>query len=91
LNEVELEVDDLRNEKQIADKVNNWAKRYFAKQDKDTQYIINVSLGSSETQVVRHILAESGLLPANTRFIKTYDDKSSEPKRFKLFSSRKFL
>ena len=84
-----LAIDDLQNEKQIADKMSDWAKKYFAKQDRDTQYIINVSSGSSETQVVWHILAESGLLPANTRFIKTYDDKTesgAETSRFKLFS-----
>jgi transcriptional regulator with AAA-type ATPase domain len=83
-----LNVNDLRNEKEIADKVSEWAKRYFEKQKQDTQYFINVSLGSSETQVVWHILAESGLFPKNTHFLKTYDDKtkSAETSRFKLFS-----
>jgi len=37
--------------------------------------------------VVWHVLAGANVLPANTRLIKTYDDKSSLPdKRFKLFS-----
>jgi transcriptional regulator with PAS, ATPase and Fis domain len=86
--ENQLNVNDLRNEKEIADKVSEWAKRYFAKQTSDTQYFINVSLGSSETQVVWHIMSEAGLLPKNTHFLKTYDDKSKniENKRFKLFS-----
>jgi transcriptional regulator with AAA-type ATPase domain len=85
-NVVELEVDDLRDEKIIADKVSEWAKKYFYKQ-KDTQNIVNVSLGSSETQVVWHILAEAGQLPSNTRFIKTYDDKTDDlNNRFKKFS-----
>jgi transcriptional regulator with AAA-type ATPase domain len=85
---VDLLVTDLRNEKQIADEVSKWAKRYFAKQKQDTQFFINVSLGSSETQVVWHILSESGLFPKNTHFLKTYDDKtkSAETLHFKLFS-----
>lgn len=83
---VELKVDDLRNEKQISDEVSRWSRQYFAKQ-KNFQPIINVSLGSNETQVVWHILAEAGQLPDNTRFIKTYDDKSDKlEKRFKQFS-----
>jgi transcriptional regulator with AAA-type ATPase domain len=83
---IQLNVDDLRNEKQIADEVSKWARKFF-KNHKDVQTIINVSLGSSETQVVWHILAESGQLPENTRFIKTYDDKSDrQEERFKKFS-----
>ncbi|MBK8874383.1 MAG: sigma 54-interacting transcriptional regulator [Bacteroidetes bacterium] len=55
--------------------------------DKEYQPIINVSLGSNETQVVWHILSEAGLLPLNTRFIKTYDDKAdNHENRFKRFS-----
>jgi transcriptional regulator with AAA-type ATPase domain len=86
--ENQLNVNDLRNEKEIADKVSEWAKRYFAKQKSDTRFYINVSLGSSETQVVWHIMAESGLLPKNTHFLKTYDNKTKnlENERFKLFS-----
>lgn len=83
---VELNVKDLRDEKQISDEVSRWSRLYFSKQ-KDFQPIINVSLGSNETQVVWHILAEAGQLPENTRFIKTYDDKSDKlEKRFKQFS-----
>ena len=83
---VELDVNDLRDEKLIAQKMNEWANKYFTKQ-RDSQFIINVSLGSSETQVVWHILAEAGQLPKNTRFIKTYDDKNDSLKeRFKKFS-----
>lgn len=82
----ELKVNNLRNEKQISNELNKWITNYFSKQ-KDFQLIINVSLGSSETQVVWHILAGGNLLPKNTRFIKTYDDKSDKPeKRFKRFS-----
>lgn len=83
---VELNVNDLRDEKEISDEVSRWSRQYFSKQNY-FQPIINVSLGSNETQVVWHILSEAGQLPENTRFIKTYDDKSDKPeKRFKQFS-----
>lgn len=83
---VQLNVDDLRDEKQIADEVIKWLREYFFKQ-KEIQPLFNVSLGSNETQVVWHILAESGQLPEKTKFIKTYDDKSDlAEKRFKRFS-----
>lgn len=83
---IELDVNDLRDEKQISNEVSKWAKKYFSKQV-NTQAIINVSLGSSETQVIWHILAEVNQLPDNTRFIKTYDDKTDSPeKRFKRFA-----
>lgn len=82
----ELKVTDLRNEKQISNELSRWIRNYFSEK-RNFQPIINVSLGSSETQVVWHILAEGNLLPINTRFIKTYDDKSDKPeKRFKRFS-----
>ena len=82
----ELNIKDLRNEKQISDEVSNWSRAYFSEQ-KNFQPIINVSLGSNETQVVWHILSEAGQLPDNTRFIKAYDDKSDKlEKRFKQFS-----
>jgi transcriptional regulator with PAS, ATPase and Fis domain len=83
---VELNVNDLRDEKQISDEVSRWSRQYFSKQ-KNFSPIVNVSLGSNETQVVWHILSEAGQLPDNTRFIKTYDDKSDKlEKRFKQFS-----
>lgn len=83
---IELSIDDLRDEKQISNEMSKWVKKYFSKHQ-DIHPIINVSLGSSETQVVWHILSESYLLPESTRFIKTYDDKSSVlNERFKRFS-----
>ena len=83
---IELNVMDLRNEKQISNEVSRWAQQYFSKQ-KNCQKIINVSLGSNETQVVWHILAEAGQLPTETRFIKTNDDKTDKKEeRFKPFS-----
>lgn len=82
---VELNVDDLRSEKQISEEVSKWIRQYLSRQ-KNSQNIINVSLGSNETQVVWHILAEAGQLPENTRFIKTYDDKADLKNHFKHFS-----
>jgi hypothetical protein len=51
---VELNVEDLRNEKQISEEVSRWIRQYSARQ-KNSQNIINVSLGSNETQVVWHM------------------------------------
>lgn len=76
----------MRDEKLIANKLNSWFKKE-KKEFQKTESIINVSLGSNETQVVWHILSQAKQLPSNTRFIKTYDDKSSKKeKRFKPFS-----
>lgn|GEM_PF-628289 len=84
--EVELSITDLRNEKEIAEKLRRWLHQRF-KNESNFKLIVNVSLGSNETQVVWHILAESGQLPANTRFIKTYDNKrDGYGKRFKPFT-----
>ncbi len=83
---VELNVNDLREERQISEEVSGWSRTYFSK-NKNANPIINVSLGSTETQVVWHILAEAGQLPGNTTFIKTYDDKCDGfDERFKKFS-----
>lgn len=83
---IELSIDDLRNEEQISDELSKWVRKNLNK-NQNANPIINVSLGSSETQVVWHILSESYQLPENARFIKTYDDKSdSLDKRFKRFS-----
>lgn len=85
-NVVELPVQDLRDEQQIAKELNRWLSQY-TKGKEEEQFIINVSLGSNETQVVWHALAGAGRLPSNVKFIKTYDDKLSTPhERFKHFS-----
>lgn len=85
---VKLPVSNLRDEKEIAKQLSKWANEFFKKQDSDTQYIINISLGTNETQVVWYIMAENELLPAHTKFIKTYDNKNEAKKnrRFKNFS-----
>jgi len=83
---VELKVSDLRNIEEIAKSLYNWLAT-IKKKYPDDQFIINVSLGSNETQVVWHILSELGYLPEKTRFINTYDDKLDDSgDRFKKFS-----
>ena len=84
---VELPITDLRDEKLIVSELANWINEEPLMSQRDTEFIINVSLGSNETQVVWHILAESSRLPPKVRFIKTYDDKKSRPEeKFKEFS-----
>lgn len=81
--EKEMPVSDLRDIKQITEEL----KRFVETLPKDDEYFINVSLGSSETQVAWHILADYNLLPEHTRFLTTYDDKNSNrDNKFKLFS-----
>lgn len=83
----ELEVSDLRDEQQIITALEKWLQTISRLKSDRTEFIVNVSLGSSETQVAWHVLAESNRLPRNVRFIKTYDDKSDNlDNRFKRFS-----
>lgn len=87
LQEKNLNVRDLRDEEEITKKVNDFAHKNM--RDENTTYIVNVSLGSNETQVAWHILALTGMLPDTTIFIKTYDLKKEEPdKDFKPFTIR---
>lgn len=85
LNVIQLDIKDLRDEKQIAKELKEWVKNYLQKEKQNI--VINVSLGTPETQVVWHIFAEEGLLPESVRFVKTYDDEVniSPGKRFKKF------
>lgn len=77
---------DLRDEKQLVNAVYKQLNDIVKTHGKDSRYFINVSLGSNETQVAWFVLAEAGKLPPNTRFLKTYDDKSdTSVKRFKPF------
>jgi len=86
LHEIKLKVTDLRNEQNIAAEVAKWITT-LSKKHKDANFIINVSLGSSETQVAWQLLGELNMLPVNTRFIKTYDNKADGRKdRFKIVS-----
>jgi transcriptional regulator with PAS, ATPase and Fis domain len=83
----ELQVSDLRDEQQIVKALEKWLQTLNRLKSDETEFIVNVSLGSSETQVAWHVLAESNRLPKNVRFIKTYDDKSDNlDNRFKRFS-----
>lgn len=81
--EEELKITNLRSEKEIAEKITKWARAYFKAEN---EYTIDVSLGTSETQVVWYILAEKGILPRNTKFIKTYDNKTEIGHKFKSFN-----
>lgn len=84
-------IDNMRNEQNIIEAVLQWWKNIVQQHSKNANYIINTSLGTSEVQVVWYILAQSGYLTANTRFIKTYDDKSDiTNQRFKLFSIQEY-
>lgn len=80
--EKELKILDLRDIEEITHKL----KEYIDTLSKNDEYIVNVSLGSAETQVAWFILADYNILPPNTRFITTYDDKTSnKDEKFKLF------
>lgn len=84
--EVSFKVKDLRSSEEIAKKMQPWISR-LQKKHPDTRFLINLSLGSNETQVVWHIFAEAGLLPPNTKLLLTYDDKSDRrQERFKQFN-----
>ena len=78
----ELNVFNLRDVEKIAPKL----REYIESLPKNDEYFVNVSLGSAETQVAWHILADYNILPSNTRFFTTYDDKTSnKDEKFKLF------
>ena len=86
--EVKLDIADLRDEKAITDAVMQFVKERLPDSE-EYSYVINISLGSNETQVAWHILSQSGCLPSNIRFIKTYDDKKDDTStRFKPFTIR---
>ena len=82
----DTQVKDLRDVREIADSIQRFLdelKNAFPQ----AHYFINISLGSSETQVVWHALSQAGKLPPNTTFLQTYDDKTyAEHPRFKSFS-----
>jgi len=75
-----FEINDLRNSQEIAEKIQQWVLQ-LPRLHPNARFIINVALGSNETQVVWHIFAEAGLLPPNTKLLFTYDDKSDMNER----------
>ena len=75
---------DLRDHKQIIEVLNN-AIRQIAKENPGEELLVNISLGSYETQVAWFVLAENNVLPDRTRFISSYDDKTFRAERFKHF------
>ena len=78
-------LNDLRNHKAV---VKSFAEviHQIRKQEPNEPLLINISLGSYETQVAWFVLAENQLLPSGSKFIATYDDKASTTNRFKQFS-----
>lgn len=81
--EVKLGVKDLRDIEDIVNKVKDFVTENISPED---NCVINISLGSAETEVAWFILADNDILPANTSFIQTYDNKRIEGKRFKPFA-----
>jgi len=81
--EVKLNINDLRNVEEIAKNLNDFIFN-LKKKHTNANFIINATLGSSETQTTWFVLSELNYLPENIRFIKTYDNKNRETeKRFK--------
>lgn len=80
---IELSIKDMRNEKEIADNVRDFFSKRISTAD---NCVVNISLGGPEAQSVWHILAANKLLPKNTQFIKTYDNKEETKKHFKSFT-----
>ena len=80
---IELSIKDMRNEKEIADNVRDFFSKRISPED---SCVVNISLGGPEAQSVWHILAANKLLPKNTQFIKTYDNKEETEKHFKSFT-----
>lgn len=75
---------DLRNHTQIV-QVLKKIMQSITQQCPTEEYLINISLGSYETQVAWFVLAENNLLPERTTFISSYDDKAADTGRFKNF------
>ncbi|MCB9230363.1 MAG: sigma 54-interacting transcriptional regulator [Bacteroidia bacterium] len=73
----EFGLKDMRDYRNIMDSVSEFLNKNLSQSEKDS-IVINVSLGSYETQVAWFISAEAGLLPRNTKFISIYDLKDDE-------------
>jgi transcriptional regulator with AAA-type ATPase domain len=78
LTEIPLDLNNLRDITEIAECLQKELRPRL--KDKHN-YFINISLGSSETQVVWHLLGQAHFLPPNTRFFSTYDDKRDTTNR----------
>ncbi|MEA3452435.1 MAG: sigma 54-interacting transcriptional regulator [Bacteroidota bacterium] len=87
--EKELNVKNLRDTIDIADKLNSFIQKLKIKHP-NANFIINATLGSNETQVVWQVFSELNILPNNTKLIRSYDNKANNPgKRFKDFHIKK--
>jgi transcriptional regulator with PAS, ATPase and Fis domain len=84
--DIRLDIDDLHDEQNICQHLRTCVRK-LGNAHPEAQFVINVSQGSNETQVAWFILGDADVLPGNTVFIKTIDDKLSDPgNRFKQFS-----
>ncbi len=85
----ELPVKNLRDAYEIAGFVRPFVSKLLEEND-SVRLFINISLGTSETQVVWHALSQAGRFPKNTVFLQTYDSKDDPPNtRFKNFYIKK--
>jgi len=83
--EIKVGIKNLRDIEDISSKLKLIIQK-LKKKHKNANFFINVSLGSTETQVVWHIFSEFDFLPPNTKLLQTYDNKTTKGKyRFKLF------
>jgi len=82
--ECQTKVNNLRDVNNIAKEVKKIVRTIFKNHPKANFYI-NISLGSSETQVVWHALSQANYLPENCKFLQTYDDKNDSTQSFKKF------
>lgn len=80
--EIELNLTDLRNIGMIFEQIRYFIDKYL---HKDDHCVIDISLSGPETQVAWYILADNYILPPNTSFIQTYDNKLIKNKYFKPF------
>ncbi|MCC5946591.1 MAG: sigma 54-interacting transcriptional regulator, partial [Bernardetiaceae bacterium] len=86
--EEKTKVSDLRDIENIGSEVALIIALYQKKYP-EAHYYINIGLGSSETQVVWHLLSQAAMLPKHTSFLSTYDSKDKfdkEDQRFKKIS-----
>jgi transcriptional regulator with AAA-type ATPase domain len=81
----EFPIENLRDPKEISKYLIEFI-RELNSQSNEIRPIINVALGSNETQVAWQVLANANMLPEASKLIYTYDDKTdSINKRFKNF------
>ncbi len=84
-NEIPVRIKSIRNIEDISKNLKPIIDK-LKKKHKNANFFINVSLGSSETQVVWHVFSEFDFLPERTKLLYTYDNKTNHSKhRLMLF------